>query len=172
MSTDLATYVIHEGRVVLHDGVTLKVRETPSGKYQLVNVKKNTPVESATKTYPTRDEALAALPAAAAAFDAARTRTATAATASTTTEKRVLADAAAAHQQARFDAEDTAERGRDYGATPAQVAYATRLIAQKRRDGDTSGFITFQGGYPTPESLAGMSRRAISTLIDSLTSRY
>lgn len=57
-------------------------------------------------------------------------------------------------------------------ATEKQVAYATRLIGQKRRDGDTSGFISFQGGHPAPDALARMSRRDISTLIDSLSSNY
>lgn len=57
-------------------------------------------------------------------------------------------------------------------ATEKQVAFAVRLIGSKRRDGDTSGFVSFRGGHPTPEALAHMTRRDISTLIDSLTSNY
>lgn len=57
-------------------------------------------------------------------------------------------------------------------ATEKQVTYANRLIARHVRDGDTSGFISFGGSYPTSAQLAAMSRRDISTLIDSLAGNY
>lgn len=57
-------------------------------------------------------------------------------------------------------------------ATEKQVAYANRLIARHVRDDDPSGFISFGGSYPTSAQLAAMSRRDISTLIDSLAGNY
>jgi hypothetical protein len=55
-------------------------------------------------------------------------------------------------------------------ATDRQVAYAVRLIGQRMRNGDGGGFVV--GGYPTADQLARMSRRSISTLIDSLSENY
>lgn len=57
-------------------------------------------------------------------------------------------------------------------ATERQVAYAVSLIGQRERNGDGGGFVTFSGGYPTAGQLSRMSRRAISTLIDSLRESY
>jgi hypothetical protein len=58
-------------------------------------------------------------------------------------------------------------------ATDKQVAYAVRLIGQRVRNGDGGGFVSFPGSaYPTADELARMSRRSISTLINSLSENY
>lgn len=166
-------YPVKDGRVELQSGEKIKVGETPSGKYEIVTVRKGVPIEGAMKTYATRDEALAAMPAAAAAYDARLAKPMKASPGAKTfeeqrAEKRAVADAAAAKQGEIFARQDAQEAALANLATDAQVNYALKLITARVRSGEDGGWMSFSGGYPTAAQLRKMTRKQISSLISGM----